>query len=278
MVAVEGKAGGYLIARLREAGIPPPRMGVVLGSGLGEAAPGLDDALEIDCRDVPGWPPCGVPGHAGVLRFGRRSDTGLLVQSGRVHYYEGYDMEAVTFPVRVMASLGVEKTFMANAAGALNPVYERGCMMLVRDHINLMGVNPLRGVSDGEGNPAFLDVSNLYDERTGDELLERSKASGWPMEGGTLVAVSGPTFETGAELRYMRLVGGDAVSMSLVPEALMAHHMGMSITAVSLITNVWDLRKPHSISHRDVLKTAVEAAPMLREIIAYWIELQGLAG
>jgi purine-nucleoside phosphorylase len=228
--------------------------------------------VEVEWCDIPGWPECGVPGHAGTLRFGNHGEAALALQAGRVHYYEGREMEEVTFPVRVMASLGVEKVFMANAAGALNPVYERGFLMLVRDHINLMGVNPLRGLRDDEGNPAFLDVSSLYDEAAGDRLMDTGRASGWPMEGGTLVAVSGPSFETGAELRYMRLIGGDAVSMSVVPEALMARYLGLSVTAVSVITNVWDLRRPCPTSHQEVLKTAEEAAPLLREVIGTWLE------
>jgi inosine/guanosine/xanthosine phosphorylase family protein len=270
---VEEEARTYLDSRLREAGIPSPRVAVVLGSGLGEAAPALDDAVELACGDVPGWPPCGVPGHAGVLRLGAHAETGVLLQLGRLHYYEGRDMGEVTFPVRVMAALGVEKVFMCNAAGALNPVYERGYLMLLRDHINLMGANPLHGVCDSSGSPAFLDLSSLYDERIADALMERGKASGWPMEGGVLVAVSGPTYETGAELRYMRLIGGDAVSMSLVPEAVMARYLGLSVTAVSVVTNIWDLRRPHAISHREVLDTAAEAAPLLREVISSWLDL-----
>ncbi len=267
----EEEARTYLDSRLREAGLPTPRMAVVLGSGLAEAAPSMDDAMDVEGCDVPGWPECGVPGHAGVLRFGMRGDSGLMVQAGRIHFYEGRDMEEVTLPARVMAALGVKRVFMANAAGALNPVYDRGYLMLVRDHINLMGVNPLRGVLDADGNPAFLDVSSLYDEAAGNGIMDMSKASGWPIEGGTLVAVSGPSFETGAELRYMRLIGGDAVSMSLVPEALMAHYLGMSVTAMSVITNVWDLRRPYPTSHREVLNTAAEAAPLLREVIEAWL-------
>lgn len=270
---MEREARDFLSSHLHEAGLPAPRMAVVLGSGLGDAAPELDNAVDVDCRDVPGWPECGVPGHAGILRFGARKGMGVLEQLGRLHYYEGLDMGAVTFPVRVMAAMGVEKVFMANAAGALNPVYERGYLMLVRDHINLMGGSPLRGMRDPSGCPAFLDVSSLYDRDAGDVLMEKSKASGWPMEGGVLVGVSGPTYETGAELRYMRLVGGDAVSMSLVPEALVAHYLGLAVTAVSVITNIWDLRMPHAISHREVLDTAAEAAPLLKEVITAWFDM-----
>jgi purine-nucleoside phosphorylase len=208
-----------------------------------------------------------------VLHCGTRKGAGVLVQQGRLHYYEDLDIGTVTFPMRVMAALGMKRVFMANAAGALNPVYERGYLMLVRDHINLMGVNPLRGVRDDSGCPAFLDVSSLYDEKAADALMEMSKASGWPMEGGVLVAVPGPSFETGAELRYLRLVGGDAVSMSMVPEALMAHYLGMPVSAVSVITNVWDMRRPQPISHQEVLDTAETAAPLLREVINAWLDL-----
>jgi purine-nucleoside phosphorylase len=272
--AVEQEAAAYIITRLRETGITAPRMAVVLGSGLGGAAPGLDGAMDLEWCDLPGWPECGVPGHAGVLRLGSRGDFGVLVQLGRIHYYEGREMEEVTFPMRVMVTMGVQAVFMANAAGALNPVYDRGYLMLVRDHINLMGANPLRGVCDEEGNPAFLDVSSLYDEAAGDRLMERSKACGWPLEGGVLVGASGPSYETGAELRYMRLVGGDAVSMSVVPEALMAHYLGMSVTAVSVITNVWDLRRPHATSHQEVVDAASQAAPLLQEVVSSWLDIK----
>lgn len=270
---MEAAAVDHIRTRLREAGVPAPVTGITLGSGLGDAAPELENTVEIPCREVPGWPPCGVPGHAGTLRCGTYGGAGVLVQAGRPHYYEGLDMGEVTFPVRVMAAMGIEKVFMANAAGALNPAYEKGYLMLVRDHINLMGVNPLRGVRDEEGNPMFLDVSSLYDAKSGDALSERGKAAGWPLEGGVLVAVCGPSYETGAELRFMRLVGGDAVSMSLVPEALMAHCMGLAVTAVSVITNVWDLRMPHATSHQEVLETAAESTALLEEVISTWLEL-----
>jgi len=270
---METAAGDHIRARLHEAGLPAPVLGIILGSGLGDAAPDMENTIEIPWREVPGWPPCSVPGHAGVLCCGMYGGVGVLVQSGRLHYYEGLDMSEVTFPIRVMAASGIEMVFMANAAGALNPVYEKGYLMLVRDHINLMGENPLRGMRDKDGNPLFLDVSSLYDAGIGDALVERGRASGWPIEGGVLVAVCGPSYETGAELRYMRLVGGDAVSMSLVPEALMAHYLGLSVTAVSVITNVWDLRMPRATSHQEVLDTAAGSTAFLEEVISTWMDL-----
>lgn len=265
------EAGRHILDRLREGGIAPPRVAVVLGSGLGGAAPDLEGALEVPCAEVPGWPEASVPGHEGVLRFGVFQGMGVLVQLGRLHYYEGLHMREVTFPVRLAAALGVEGFFMSNAAGALNPTFERGCLMLVRDHINLMGVNPLRGERDPSGDPVFLDLSSLYDEEAGDRLVEAARSAGWPLVEGALVAVSGPTYETGAELRFMRLVGGDAVSMSLVPEALTARMLGRAVTAVSAITNVWDMRRPQPISHAEVLAAAAAAVPVLREVVTTWL-------
>lgn len=270
----DGLAQEFIHSRLREAGLDAPRLAVVLGSGQEEAAPELEGMVEMNWADIPAWPRGSVPGHAGALRFGISQGMVVMEQLGRLHYYEGLAMAEVTFPVRIAAALGVKAIFLSNAAGALNPVYEQGCLMLVRDHINLMGANPLRGVRDEQGRPVFLDVSSLYDEMAGDELMERSKAAGWPMAEGVLVAVSGPSYETGAELRFMRLVGGDAVSMSLVPEALVAHLNGIAVSGLSVITNTWDLRRPRSTSHREVLKAARQAASMLRETVECWLEIK----
>lgn len=269
----EEEASRFLASSCEKAGISSVRAAVVLGSGLGEAAPELEGVVEIPFSEIPGWPEVGVPGHAGTLLVGAYGKLGILVQRGRPHYYQGLEIEEVTFPVRVLAGLGVERLFLCNAAGALNPTFERGYHMLVRDHINLMGVNPLRGMRDAAGNPAFLDVSALYDQRAGDYLLERARVDGWPLVEGVLVAVSGPSYETAAELRFLRLVGGDAVSMSLVPEALAARFLGMSVTGMSVITNAWDLRRPHPVTHKDVLRTAEQATPILREMIAAWLDL-----
>ena len=262
----------FLLSRIEQEGHPRPELAVVLGSGLSTAAPDLTPGFELAFGQVPTWPQDEVAGHEGILRFGGWGGTPVLLQLGRLHYYQGLDMGEVTLPVRLMAGIGVKAVFMCNAAGALNPMYDKGQLMLVRDHINLMGVNPLRGVRGPGGQPAFLDVSGLYDEKAGDLLMERARLSAWPMEEGGLVAVSGPSYETGAELRFMRLIGGDAVSMSLVPEALIAHHLGISVTAVSVLANIWDLRRPQSISHQEVLVTATDASPALKEVIEAWLE------
>jgi purine-nucleoside phosphorylase len=262
----------FLLSLMDKEGYGHPELAVVLGSGLGAAAPDLENALEVTFGEIPAWPQDDVKGHEGLLRYGYWRGMPLLVQLGRLHYYQGLNMDEVTLPVRCMAELGVKAAFMSNAAGALNPIYVKGQFMLVRDHINLMGENPLRGVKDGEGQPAFLDISTLYEESAGDLLVERARLSGWEMDEGILVAVSGPSYETGAELRFMRLIGEDAVSMSLVPETLVAHFLGISVTAVSIITNIWDLRRPQPISHDEVVDIALRASPVLKEVIEAWLE------
>ncbi len=262
----------FLRFGIEEAGLQVPSLAVVLGSGLGGAAPDLEDILEVSFTDVPGMPPCNVPGHEGVFRFGKYGALTVLVQFGRLHYYQGLDMAKVTLPVRMMASLGVKRVFAINTAGGLNPAYDRGNMMLIRDHINLMGANPLRGVCDSDGHPAFQELSNLYDQEAEDDLMERSRLSGWPLAEGVLVGVSGPSYETAAELRFMRLAGADAVSMSIVPEAVVARYMGVSVTGLSVITNIWDLRMVHAVAHEEVLNTAKEAAPILADIITAWLD------
>lgn len=270
--AGDQEALDYLLSRIEQEGHPRPELAVILGSGQSAAAPDLTADFELAFSEIPDWPQGKVEGHEDILRYGRWSGTPVLIQLGRLHYYQGLDMSEVTLPVRLIAGLGVRAAFMSNAAGALNPIYDKGHLMLIRDHINLMGVNPLRGVRDPSGQPAFLDVCDLYDEKAGDQLMERARLSAWPMEEGALVAVSGPSYETGAELRFMRLIGGDAVSMSLVPEALVAHYMGISVTAVSVLTNVWDLRRPQPISHQEVLNIAEKTTPVLKEVITAWLE------
>lgn len=252
----------------------PPRAAVVLGSGLSTACPRLDGECEVPFGEVPGWPESSVPGHRGCLRLGSWKGKGVLLQLGRLHYYEGHAMSTVTLPVQVMHLLGVERILLTNAAGGLNPLYLQGSLMLVRDHINLMGENPLRGVRDDSGRPVFLDLSTLYREDVGDRLVQFASSVGVELNEGVLVAMAGPTYETPAELRFLRVVGGDAVSMSLVPEAIVAHYLGMAVTGISVITNVWDLRRPLPLSHREVLEAAGRASDPLRGLIEAWLDME----
>lgn len=252
----------------------PPQAGVVLGSGLSGACPSLDGARKVSFDEIPGWPESSVPGHPGSLMLGTRNGRGVLVQQGRLHYYEGYDMATVTLPVQVMRLLGVERILLTSAAGGLNPLYIQGSLMLVRDHINLMGENPLRGVKDPTGRPVFLDLSRLYREDVGDRLVNEASAMGLELNQGVLVAMAGPTYETPAELRFLRVVGGDAVGMSLVPEAVVAHYLGMEVTGISVITNVWDLRRPLPLSHQEVLEAAGQACAPLARLIESWLDME----
>lgn len=251
----------------------PACAAVVLGSGLAEARPPLETCTEVLFAEIPGWPECSVPGHRGSLLLGSWRGEGAWVQLGRLHHYEGHDMTTVTLPVQVMHLLGVKRILLTNAAGGLNPLYLQGSLMLVRDHINLMGENPLRGVRDPSGRPVFLDLSDLYRRETADRLAQVAAARGIELHEGVLVAMAGPTYETPAELRFLRVVGGDAVSMSLVPEAIVAHYLGMEVTGISVITNVWDLRRPLPLSHAEVLEAASHASIPLRELVTAWLEL-----
>lgn len=262
------EAASFLREGMEREGLTGLGWGVVLGSGL-QAPSYLDPAspvLEWDFEEIPHLPGASVPGHRGSLQAGLIEGQAAMVQRGRIHYYECLDFNAVTFTLRIMRELGASSVILTNAAGALNPVYEKGDLMLVRDHINLMGGNPLLSLGPEEGE-RFLDLTGAYDEALGDLALSVARARGARMEGGTLVAVSGPCYETGAELRFMRLIGGDAVSMSTVPEVVMARRLGLRVTAFSCITNVWDMRMPQALAHDDVLETAEGAAPAVEGIV-----------
>ncbi len=262
------------------ASAPAPVWGIVLGSGLGEAFAGWEPAGRLSMEDIPHLRAPRVPGQPGDIALGTLEGAPCLMQRGRRHLYEGCGMDAVTFPVRVMAELGVSRIILTNAAGALNPVFERGDLMIIRDHINLIGTNPLTGVKNPDGSPAFLDLAGAYDEALAGAAGSIGEAEGMRVTEGIYVGVAGPSYETGAELRYMRVIGGDAVGMSTVPEVLAARWLGMRVLGISCITNTWDLRKPHPVSHAEVLKTAGAAAPALGALIRRLIgqiEQQGRA-
>ncbi len=245
------------------AGTAPPIWGIVLGSGLGDALPEMEGGVRISMRDIPHMRAPRVPGQVGDISIGLLDGTPCLVQRGRRHLYEGCGMDAATFSVRVLAELGVSDLILTNAAGALNPVYEPGDLMVIRDHINLMGANPLTGVENPDKSPAFLDLSDAYDEQLAEMAMGIAEVEAIRAAEGVYVAVAGPSYETGAELRYMRLIGGDAVGMSTVPEVLAARRLGVRVMGISCITNTWDMRKPHPVSHGQVLEAAGKAAPAL---------------
>ncbi len=232
-----------------------PEVAIVLGSGLGDAVSTLDEATTIPYADISGWPVPGVVGHAGRLIVGRLAGRPAAILSGRAHYYEGHDMGAVAFATRVVARLGARVLVLTNAAGGINLRFERGALMLIDDHINLMGDNPLIGSNDDRFGVRFPDMSEVYSTRL--RTLADSVASrlGIALEHGVYAAVHGPSFETPAEIRYLRTVGVDAVGMSTVPEAIVARHMGVEVLGISCITNMAAGILPQPLTHAEVMET-----------------------
>jgi purine-nucleoside phosphorylase len=227
-------------------------IGLVLGSGLGDAVSGFEKIGELPYDRISHFPVSGVKGHAGKLLFCRLGGKPILVLQGRFHYYEGYTMRGVTFPIRVLRRLGVEKLVLTNAAGGLNPRFKPGDLMLVSDHLNMMGVNPLIGVVDAAFGSSFVDLRNAYDDALLD-LAEKAAAKlAIKMQKGVLAAVSGPAYETKAEARFLANAGADAVTMSTVPETIVARQGGMKVLAVSCITN--SLWQEQAIGHDEVLR------------------------
>ncbi len=214
-----------------------PQIAVILGSGLGGLADDVTAEAVFPYADLPDFPVSTVAGHAGQLTLGTLAGKNVVVMQGRFHYYEGYKMTQIVFPVRVMQALGAEILVVTNAAGGLNPDFDPGDVMLISDHINMMGDNPLRGPNLDDLGPRFPDMTNAYDPALRNLVLRVAKAQNIPLQQGTYTAWAGPTFETKAERRFLRLIGGDAVGMSTVPEVIAANHAGMRVVGMSAITN-----------------------------------------
>ncbi len=243
-----------------------PQIGVVLGSGMGSVADVVETIAEISYSDIPHFPESTVEGHAGTLIYGKLEDKEVLLMNGRFHYYEGYTMKEVTFPIRVMKALGVETLFLSNAAGGMNPDFEVGDIMLINDHINLFPEHPLRGPNDPRLGVRFPDMSEPYSV----DLLSKAKAiahkEGIDVKEGTYAGLQGPTFETRAEYKWLHIIGADAVGMSTIPEVIVAVHCGMQVFAASIITDLGIREELNKISHEEVLEAANAAAPKLARI------------
>ncbi len=237
-----------------------PAAGLILGSGLGDLAAGVRDATAIPYGEIPHFLRSTVVGHAGRLLIGMLEDVPVVVMQGRFHFYEGYTLQELTLPVRVMRVLGAHTLIVTNAAGGLNPAYRPGDFMLIRDHINfpgLTGMNPLIGPNDERLGERFPPLARAYDAEL--RSLAHSVASTLPeitLHEGVYVMVGGPSYETGAELKFLRLIGADAVGMSTAPEVIVARHMGMRILGLSLITNTATGEETEKVSHAEVLTTA----------------------
>ena len=233
----------------------PPEVAIVLGSGLGDFADGLADPVVAPYDTLPHWPQSRVAGHAGKLVVGSVAGKRVAALSGRVHVYEGHPMATVVFAVRVMARLGVPRLILTNAAGGINTDFGQGALMIMDDHINLMGSNPLIGPNDDRLGPRFPDMSEVYSRRLRGLAAAAAGAAGIAVRHGVYVAVHGPSYETPAEIRAFRAIGADAVGMSTAPEAIAARHMGVEVLGISCITNMAAGVLPEPLVHEEVLAT-----------------------
>lgn len=236
---------------------------IILGSGLGELADRMDDKQEIPYTDIPNFMPSTVEGHSGKLLCGKLGGTAVLCMQGRCHYYEGYSTKQATFPIRVFKELGVKILLLSNAAGAMNPDFNVGDLMIIRDHIYLIPDHPLRGANDNSLGVRFLDMGNAYDAQLREKAKKIAARNGFEVKEGVYVATQGPTYETPAEYRYFRTIGGDAVGMSTAPEVIVARHAGLRVFAMSIITDVWREGGNFSISHEEVQVQAAAAQPKM---------------
>ncbi|MBK5283842.1 MAG: purine-nucleoside phosphorylase [Bacteroidia bacterium] len=251
-----------------------PESGIILGSGLGGLVREIEIEHSLSYRDLPNFPVSTVAGHQGKLIFGKLSGKNVVVMQGRFHFYEGYTMQEITFPVRVMKTLGIKTLFISNAAGGVNPAFKIGDLMFISDHINLMPSNPLIGKNDESLGTRFPDMSEPYNKKLIEHAGKFAKENNIRAHTGVYVSVSGPTFETGAEYKYIRTIGGDAVGMSTVPEVIVAVHMKLPCFAVSVITDLGGMDEPTPVSHLEVLKAAEEAESKLTLIIKELVALQ----
>ena len=243
-----------------------PKTAIILGTGLGQLASEITDTYEFAYQDIPNFPVSTVEGHSGKLIFGKLGGVDILAMKGRFHFYEGYSMKEVTFPVRVMYELGVKTLFVSNAAGGMNPKFKIGDLMVITDHINFFPEHPLRGKNLPTG-PRFPDMHEPYDPmliKLADDIARRE---GIPVKHGVYVGVQGPTFETPAEYRMYRILGGDAVGMSTVPEVIVAHHCGIRTFGVSVITDLGGFDTPVEVSHEEVQEAANKAQPFMTKIM-----------
>ena len=247
-----------------------PTVGMILGSGLGDLADSIKPADYIDYRDIPGWPVSTIEGHKGRLVIGDLEGTTVLIMQGRAHYYEGYPITQIGFPIRVMRRLGIETLIVTNAAGAINPDFKPGDVMTLTDHLSLMamgGENPLRGPNLDEFGPRFPDMSRCYDPALIDLAREVCKEKKIILHSGVYVCLAGPSFETPADLRFLKIIGADAVGMSTVPEVIVAVHSGMKVLGFSGISNKANLDGSTVTTHQEVLQAGKEIAPKLETII-----------
>lgn len=244
-----------------------PEYGVILGSGLGSFTDDIKIEHTLPYNEIPNFPVSTVEGHKGALVFGTIGDKKVVAMQGRFHYYEGYDMKQVTFPVRVMKYIGVAKLIVSNASGGVNPNYKVGSIVLIKDHINMLPDHPLRGKNDERFGPRFVNMSEPYSQKMITKAKELAKELNIEVQDGVYLGLQGPTFETLAEYRMVKALGGDCVGMSTVPEVIVARHMDLETFGLSVITDMGNEEAIETITHEEVLEAAREAEPHVRQLI-----------
>lgn len=244
-----------------------PKTGIILGTGLGNLVTQITEKEEIPYETIPNFPVSTVEGHSGKLIFGKLGDVVILAMQGRFHYYEGYDMKEVTFPVRVMKALGIENLLVSNASGGMNPEFEIGDLMIITDHINVFPEHPLRGKNFNELGTRFPDMSQAYSKEFIAKAKEIAKRNNIKVVEGVYVGTSGPTFETPAEYKYFRIIGGDTVGMSTVPEVIVANHAGMKVFGMSIITDLGVEGKIVEVTHEEVQEIGNKVQPLMTQIM-----------
>ncbi|MGZ3944828.1 MAG: purine-nucleoside phosphorylase [Mucilaginibacter sp.] len=244
-----------------------PEVGIILGTGLGGLVSEIEVEKQLLYANIPDFPISTLEFHSGKLIFGTLAGKKVVAMQGRLHYYEGYTMQQITFPVRVMKMLGIKTLCVSNASGSLNPAFKKGDLMVIDDHINLQHLNPLIGRNENELGPRFPDMSEPYKRSLIKKALEIAKANNITCHKGVYVAVTGPNLETRAEYRYLRIIGGDAVGMSTVPEVIVANHMGLPVFAISVLTDEGFPEELKPVSVEEILAVAYEAEPKMTLIL-----------
>ena len=256
---------------IKDQGVDTLEVGLILGSGLGELADEIEDRVVIQYTDIPSFPVSTVEGHAGQLVCGTLGGKKVIALQGRFHYYEGYTMEVVTFPIRVMSELGVESMIVTNAAGGVNRDFTPGDLMMITDHINFFGTNPLIGANDEEQGPRFPDLSQAYDLEYQTFIKEAATELDLPLKEGVYFGMTGPTYESPAEIRMISTLGGDSVGMSTVPEVIVARHAGIRVAGISCITN-FAAGLGGELNHEDVIEVSTKIRSSFKSLVVTLLE------
>ncbi|NEW63394.1 purine-nucleoside phosphorylase [Granulicatella sp. zg-ZJ] len=258
---------------LKKQGIEKPQFALILGSGLGELAEEIQNPIIVEYSTIPHFPVSTVAGHSNELVYGELSGKKVLVMKGRFHYYEGYALDAITFPIRVFKALGIDSVFLTNAAGGVNETFKPGTLMMITDHINYAGPNPLIGANDEEIGPRFPDMTKVYTPEYQTIIRQAAKEVGVDLKEGVYTWYSGPSYETPAEIRMFRLLGTDAIGMSTVPEAIVARHAGMKVMGISCITNLAAGMSGNALSHEEVVEVTQKVKHLFKDLVKKTLEL-----